>query len=472
MRILRPWFALLPSAVLPFAFFLGAIEPVAFAAAPQAGDVPESQNVQELIRTLKISFSDSGSSVLFLEQAGRKYRIDVATHSISEVSAAPADSPRTAVPASASLFATQGATQSAAQTTTQAGPPSAGQTLFRANCAPCHGPDGKGLRSVGTPDFTSIGGDQAHVAQTIRNGRDGKMPSFAGKLSDTQIAEISQYVSGLGTAATPAQKSHPGVYKPGDDVLFNLPTGRALDAGGVYVNFSHRFPYDPAFQGTGRGGELFGLDDFSLSSLGVRYGVTDKLSVSLFRSPSFIGRPIQFMAAYNLLEENHGAPLNVTARVSIEGQNNFRKNYTENLEAIFSRSLTHRAQVYVVPTVSFNDRRLVQGSLNSNQIPDEPGINAFSIGIGGAVDIRPTVAIVAEIIPTLVGFDQLGIHRPAFSFGIQKKIYRHAFTFGFTNSPGTTVSQRGGTVATFLGNPNADKVRQMFVGFDLTRQIH
>jgi hypothetical protein len=156
----------------------------------------------------------------------------------------------------------------------------------------------------------------------------------------------------------------------------------------------------------------------------------------------------------------------------VDGQNNFRKSYTENFEAIFSRSLTHRAQVYLVPTISFNDRRVVQGALTSSGIPYYTGINAFALGAGGAFDIRPTVALVAEMIPTLIGADQLGIHRPAFSFGIQKKIYRHAFTLGVTTSPGTTVSQRAGTDATFLGNPRGDLFKEMFLGFDLTRQIH
>jgi len=194
--------------------------------------------------------------------------------------------------------------------------------------------------------------------------------------------------------------------------------------------------------------------------------------VDLFRSPTFIGRPIQLQTAYSVLTEQKSAPFNLTVRVSVEGQNDFRKNYTEDIEGIFSRSLSHRAQIYLVPTISFNDRRVVQGGLTSNKIPDYPGINAFSLGAGGAFDIRPTVAIVAEIIPTFIGADQLGIHRPAFSFGIQKKIYRHAFTFGLTNSPGATVSQRAGTDATFLGNPHGDVFKQMFFGFDLTRQIH
>jgi hypothetical protein len=56
--------------------------------------------------------------------------------------------------------------------------------------------------------------------------------------------------------------------------------------------------------------------------------------------------------------------------------------------------------------------------------------------VGGSFDIRPAVALVAEVIPAWVN------GRP---FGIQKKIPRPAFTFGFTNSPGTTVSQRAGT---------------------------
>ena len=194
--------------------------------------------------------------------------------------------------------------------------------------------------------------------------------------------------------------------------------------------------------------------------------------MDIWRSPSFIGRPIQLQAAYNLLEERHGGPFNLTVRASLEGQDNFRKNYTEDLEAIFSRSITSHAQFYFVPTASFNDRRLVQGGLLPDQIPDLPGINAFSLGTGLAVDIRPTVALLAEVIPTVVNGEALGIHRPAFSFGIQKKIYRHAFTLAFTNSPGTTVSQRAGTRATFSNEPSADTPAGLVIGFDLTRQIH
>jgi hypothetical protein len=177
--------------------------------------------------------------------------------------------------------------------------------------------------------------------------------------------------------------------------------------------------------------------------------------------------------AYNILDEHHQDPLNIAVRVSIEGQNNFRKNYTQNIEGVFSRSVTSKAQFYVVPTFSFDARPLVQASgFLSSDIPDLPGVDTFSIGVGAAYDVRPTVALIAEVIPTLLNAGELGIHRPAYSFGIQKKIFRHAFTFGLTTSPGVTVSQRAGTRAEFLGEPSADTPGGMFFGFDLTRQIH
>jgi mono/diheme cytochrome c family protein len=422
-----------------------------------------SGSVQQLAQDLKISFPANAGSVLFLEHDGRRYNIDVAAKTISEVSIAEPGEPRPD-----GWAATQSNTQSAPAPAAQSG----GEALFRANCASCHGPDAKGNHAIGAPDLTNIGMDQAHIAQTIHNGRDGKMPSFSARLSDSQIADISQWVAGFSGAGTSAANTNPGVYKPGDDVLFNLPTGRPLDRGAVDVNFTHRFAYDAAFYGKGRGGELFGLDNFSLSSFGVQHGITGRLSVGLFRSPSFVGRPIQMMVGYNILSEQSAAPLTLTARVSVEGQNNFRKNFTENVELIVARSVTRRAQLYFVPTFSFNDRRLMQGSLISSLIPDNPGINAVSLGAGAAVDVRPTVALVAEVIPTVVGGDDLGIHRPSYSFGIQKKIFRHAFTFGFTNSPGVTVSQRAGTAATFRNSPSADTPRQLFLGFDLTRQLH
>jgi hypothetical protein len=290
--------------------------------------------------------------------------------------------------------------------------------------------------------------------------------------------------------ADPKKKTVAKIYIPGDDSLFSVPTGRRLDRHGLYLNFSHRFPFEPAFTTSGRGDTLLGLDDFSISSFGLRYGVTSKLSVMAYRAPSDIGRPIEFMGAYNFIDESDGKLFNAALRFSIDGQNNFSSNYTENFELITSRSVGHRAQIYIAPTFSIHQRPLLQNQNSSlaDPVPNQPcsaplatGLpasiqarpcaNTFSLAMGIAVDIRPTVAIVAETIPTLVNADEMAIHRPEFSFGIQKKLWRHAFTLGFTNSPGAIVSERGGTNATFMGSPGADTLPKMFIGFNLTRQI-
>ena len=417
-----------------------------------------------------VQFIDGSPSSLIVSRDGRKYVVDLANHTIREVEKS---NPQPA----ASL-------QETASTASNPGTMQLGAKVFIQKCSVCHGKDGKGMAAVGTPDFTSskvqASLTDATVTNTIRHGKKGTlMPAWEGKLSDDEIAAVSSFVRSLGKghaapqlAAASEARQDARIYTPADDYLFSLPTGRRLDRHGFYVNFTHRFVFDPAFSGRARGATLLGLDGFSVASFGIRYGITDKLSVSAYRSPSVIGRPIELMAAYHLLDEHDGFPLNATFRFSVDGQDNFSKNFTTNFEGIFSRSLFKRTQMYIVPTVSLQNRLLVVSPTLENAPPDLPGINSFSLGVGGAFDIRPTVAVIAEVIPTLVNGRALGIHRPAYAFGIQKRLWRHAFTLGFSNSPGTVVSQRAGTRATFLGNPSADTPSGLFIGFDLMRQVY
>jgi mono/diheme cytochrome c family protein len=416
---------------------------------------------------LGIEFVENSTSSLIVERDGRRYRVDLVSHTISDSGDA------SAMPAQSEEAKASGSALAANQPD--------GAAIFKQKCSACHGADGRGIGSIKTPDFSNPAVQSSltdqQIAQIIANGKPGTMmPAWSGKLSDDEIAAVRGFIRTL-NAANPGAAGQPEaakrkVYTPGGDLLYSLPTGRAVDRHSLTVDFTHRFPYTPAFTGPALGGSLSGLDDFSLSSLGFRYGVTDKLSVSVYRSPSFIGRPLQFMAAYSLLNERNGAPLNISVRLSMQGLNNFSREYTENLEGVFSRSLGTRAQLYLVPTISLDNRILVQPSgFFTSQIPNVPGYNTFSLGAGGAFDIRPTVALVAEVIPTLVNGRPLDIHRPAYSFGIQKKIWRHAFTFGFTTSPGTTVAQRAGTRASFLGQPNADTPGGLTIGFDLSRQL-
>jgi len=300
-------------------------------------------------------------------------------------------------------------------------------------------------------------------------------------------AGLSPSAGGTGSRSEsnpPARK----YYRPGDDLVFTLPSGRAIEKNTWTINFTHRFPYEAAFTGVARGATLAGYDDFSISSFGLQYGITNTLSVSAYRSPSDIGRPIELGVRYSFLDERH-SPFNAAVRFSVDGQDNFSRNFTENFELIVSRSLGHRAQLYAVPTFSVHNRPVLAsetvltappafqpcGQLFANDVPVSFGVhpceNTFSVGVGAAIDIRPTVALVGEIIPTAVNGTELGIHRVPFSLGIQKKIYHHAFTFGLTTAPGTTVPQRIATRAIFLQSPDSDLPSDMFVGFDISRKF-
>jgi cytochrome c oxidase cbb3-type subunit III len=79
--------------------------------------------------------------------------------------------------------------------------PSAGAKLFQDNCAACHGPDAKGLPDTGAQNLTDAdwlyGGDAATIHQTLMYGRQGKMPTWAGRLDANQIRMLTLYVSGL-----------------------------------------------------------------------------------------------------------------------------------------------------------------------------------------------------------------------------------------------------------------------------------
>lgn len=70
---------------------------------------------------------------------------------------------------------------------------------YKAKCAMCHGPDGKGGK-MGTRDFASPDVQKetdAQLTEIITKGK-GKMPSYDGKLKDTEIKDLVAYVRSLG----------------------------------------------------------------------------------------------------------------------------------------------------------------------------------------------------------------------------------------------------------------------------------
>ncbi len=78
-----------------------------------------------------------------------------------------------------------------------------GHAIFREHCSGCHGEDGKGISTVGTPDFTDhkiqASVTDAQIIDTITNGRKGTiMPAWKGQLSEQEISAVAQFVRSLG----------------------------------------------------------------------------------------------------------------------------------------------------------------------------------------------------------------------------------------------------------------------------------
>jgi cytochrome c6 len=69
---------------------------------------------------------------------------------------------------------------------------------YKAKCAMCHGPDGKGGK-MGTRDFASPEVQKesdADLAGIITNGK-GKMPKYGEKLKENEIKDLVTYIRGL-----------------------------------------------------------------------------------------------------------------------------------------------------------------------------------------------------------------------------------------------------------------------------------
>ena len=79
----------------------------------------------------------------------------------------------------------------------------AGEATYKAKCAMCHGADGIGNTPVGKSmkvrSFKSPEDVKATDAELFKQTKDGvgKMPAYAGKLTDAQIQDLVAYIRSL-----------------------------------------------------------------------------------------------------------------------------------------------------------------------------------------------------------------------------------------------------------------------------------
>ena len=285
-------------------------------------------------------------------------------------------------------------------------------------------------------------------------------------------------------------------YEPYDYYLVNIPTPKRVRRHSLNMHFTHRFQQSitPLTDSSGRNGsgdDLLGLDSFSVSSFGVSYGITDSLYAKVYRSPlcqTGLCKTIEIGLGYHILDEAGRSPIALSAYASVEGDDNFKRRFTYNLQAMIGRSVTKYANFFFSPAVHlnangngrFNPRpeNFFPPSAEANQIRLGRHTGSFGFGVNGR--IRPTTSLLFEYTPR-VGF-KLGRVTPVFDlnqgritsfnndseaeigFGIEKRIGRHAFSLTFSNTQTTTTSRYNSSNLVFPAN-------KYTIGFNLFRRL-
>jgi hypothetical protein len=263
-------------------------------------------------------------------------------------------------------------------------------------------------------------------------------------------AAVAQTATAASAAAQPGDDDPDRDPRPSqpDFTIVNLPTTLRVPRFGSAFRVTHRFGRP---LGQGDFGSLledfFGLDSGAIIGLEYRFGLMSGLQVGVLRTSD---RTIDFFTQYSLVQQGDDSPVGLGIHAAIDGTNNFRDSYSPSLGAIVSRELGSAGAVYVEP-IWVN---------NSNPLPSElaDDNDTFLLGLGARIRVRPTVYLVAELLPR-VGHDP-GVNHG--TFGIEKRAGGHVFQFNFSNGLGNTMSQlaRG-------GSSNDD----WYIGFNISRKF-
>lgn len=233
-----------------------------------------------------------------------------------------------------------------------------------------------------------------------------------------------------------------------DFTLGSLPTTLRLPKGKTSFRITHRFTYpinDSSF------GEFLenglGFDAAATTGFELRFGVAGGLQAVVTRTGS---RNIQVLAQKQVIGQRDGGPVSFDVIGAIEGQNNFREEYSYVVGGAFSHQFGDQGAVYVEPMGVFH------------ATPEFPGSdqNAMVLGLGARLRLgRSRAYLVGEFAPRIAGYDG---GQSLVTVGIEKRAGGHMFQLNVSNTFGTTLTQVG------HGGPVA---AHWHLGFNLTRKF-
>jgi hypothetical protein len=249
--------------------------------------------------------------------------------------------------------------------------------------------------------------------------------------------------------------------------LYNIPTDNLLPRGGFGFDFTHRFS-SPIREETAN--DVYGLDSFAYTGIGLYYGITNFLEVHGFRSSltdaTEAGLKFQFFKE----AREHGAPFGFTLSTGFQNDN-IQNSIDFYVQPIISKVIIPSwLKVYIAPT--WSDRSATLGRSDSLSAAFFPFLDpkrrtflrehgTFAIPIGAALQIWPNkVSIFGEYTPVLAGFKEI---ENAWAFGLQflSRLETHVWTIGVSNVPYSSFGQF------IVGGPTND----FHFGFNIAARI-
>lgn len=336
--------------------------------------------------------------------------------------------------------------------------------IFQQSCSGCHRgkfpPRGLNLEpanlaevidkpSQALPDLKIVDSIQPESSYLLRKVRREKgivgKPMPPGKaLRTSELQALEQWILGLGPSLGPesgvsgpnlglsAPQTAPettapkaGYEKPPfwGTRLINLPTTLTPGKGEFLLRISHRFsePVDAGF------GELFGLDSYANIMIGLGYGITDDLSVSLGRAR--FAKEWEFGADWLVAEQGLSGrlPFSVALHTGVSLATDGDDSAKVFAVLSLSRQFTKRFSVLVAPAVATN--------VNHWDLDPEA---SFALGIGARYMVFEDFSVTAEWVPTLAGYKDV---ESGWGLGLEKKIGGHVFQVFVTNVFGLTTAQ-------------------------------
>lgn len=190
-----------------------------------------------------------------------------------------------------------------------------------------------------------------------------------------------------------------------------------------YVVIAHRFgDISEGFK------NFFGLDDAS-TKLGVIYGISDGLSLSLSRETNM--KTFELGAKYRLLKQNDNVPVDLvgynvmSTNTDLNTENYPHLKFGDRLsyltQALISRRFNEKFSLQLTP--SYVHKNLYEPLAEDN--------NQFLAGLGGRYKISKRISINAEY---FVNFDSHSFYKNPLSLGMDIETGGHVFQLLFSNS--------------------------------------